>query len=59
MKTDEIEIGVQAKLTVDRGTVEACLKLVELYVNRTQKNIIVYKSRTGEIVLEFEAGTEA
>ena len=47
-------VEVKAKLTVDRATAEACLKMVELYVNSTGINLMADKSENGEVQLHYE-----
>lgn len=47
-------VEVKAKLTVDRATAEACLKMVELYVNSNGINLMANKSENGEVQLYYE-----
>ena len=54
MKASEITVDVKANLTVDRGTAEGCLKLVELYVNQTGKRIIGEREEDGTDSFHFE-----
>ncbi len=54
MKATDITVEVKAKMTVDRRTAESCLKLVEMYVNDTGKNVIVHKTDTGELEFSYE-----
>lgn len=51
----DVTIEVKARMTVDRSTAEGCLKLVELYVNQTGKNVIVRKTETGELEFSYES----
>lgn len=53
-KAAEIKIDVKAKLSVDRKTAEACLKLVEIYVNASGVNVAVHRKDDGELSFEFE-----
>ena len=47
-------VEVKAKLTVDRATAEACLKMVELYVNSNSVNLVCDKSENGEVQFRYE-----
>lgn len=47
-------VEVKAKMTVDRTTAEACLKMVELYVNSNGINLMANKSENGEVQLYYE-----
>ena len=47
-------IEVKAKMTVDRATAEACLKMVELYVNSNGVNVMVDKLESGELKFYYE-----
>ena len=49
-----LEIKVKAKMTVDRATAEACLKMVELYVNSNGINLMADKSENGELKFYYE-----
>ena len=49
-----LEIEVKAKMTVDRATAEACLKMVELYVNSSGVNVMVDKLENGELKFYYE-----
>ena len=49
-----LEIEVKAKMTVDRSTAEACLKMVELYVNSNPVNLMADKSENGEVQFYYE-----
>lgn len=49
-----LEIEVKAKMTVDRATAEACLKMVELYVNSNPVNLMADKSENGEVQFYYE-----
>ena len=49
-----LEIEVKAKMTVDRATAEACLKMVELYVNSNPVNLMANKSENGEVQFRYE-----
>lgn len=50
----KVVVEVKAKLTVDRATAEACLKMVELYVNSNSVNLVCDKSENGEVQFRYE-----
>lgn len=48
MKASEITIDVNAKLEVSKSTAEACLKLVEIYINNNSNiEVQVTKNQDG------------
>ena len=49
-----LEIEVKAKITVERATAEACLKMVELYVNSSGVNVMVDELESGELKFYYE-----
>ena len=49
-----LEIEVKAKMAVDRTTAEACLKMVELYVNSSGVNVMVDRLENGELKFYYE-----
>ena len=51
---DNVVVEVKAKMTVDRATAEACLKMVELYVNSNAVNLMADKSENGEVQFRYE-----
>ena len=51
---DNVVVEVTAKMTVDRATAEACLKMVELYVNSNPVNLMANKSENGEVQFRYE-----
>lgn len=51
---EDLVLEVRAKLTVDRATAEACLKMVELYVNSNPVNLMADKSENGEVQFYYE-----
>ena len=51
---EDVVIKVKAKMTVDIATAEACLKMVELYVNSNPVNLMADKSEDGELKLRYE-----
>ena len=53
-KAEDLTIEVKAKLTVDKATAEACLKMVELYVNANSVNLMADKSEDGELKFRYE-----
>ena len=53
-KAEDLTIDVKAKLTVDKATAEACLKMVELYVNANSVNLMADKSENGEVQFYYE-----
>ena len=52
---EDLTLEVKAKLTVDRATAEACLKMVELYVNSNGINLMADKSENGEVQFYYES----
>lgn len=55
MKADELTIKVKAKLDVDEKTADACLKLVEIYLNNhAELRLIGEKRENGETELRYE-----
>ena len=52
--TEDLVLEVKAKLTVDRATAEACLKMVELYVNSSGVKVMVDKLESGELKFYYE-----
>ena len=51
---EDLVLEVKAKLSVDRATAEACLKMVELYVNANSVNLVADKSEDGELKFRYE-----
>ena len=51
---ENVVVEVKAKMTVDRATAEACLKMVELYVNSNGANVMVDKLENGELKFYYE-----
>ena len=51
---EDLVLEVKAKLAVDRATAEACLKMVELYVNANSVNLMADKSEDGEVQFYYE-----
>ena len=51
---EDLTFEVKAKLTVDRATAEACLKMVELYVNSSGVKVMVDKLESGELKFYYE-----
>ena len=51
---ENVVVEVTAKMTVDRATAEACLKMVELYVNSNGINLMADKSENGEVQFYYE-----
>ena len=51
---ENVLVEVKAKMTVDRATAEACLKMVELYVNSSGANVMVDKLESGELKFYYE-----
>ena len=49
-----LEVEVKAKMTVDRATAEACLKMVELYVNSSGVNVMADRLENGELKFYYE-----
>ena len=50
----DLVLEVRAKLTVDKATAEACLKMVELYVNSNPVNLMADKAENGEVRFYYE-----
>ena len=54
MKAEELTVEVKAKIDVDESTANACLKLVEIYLNAHNKITLNAKDRdNGEVELTF------
>lgn len=53
MKLDEISIDVKAGIKVDKKTAETCLKLVELYCDRTKSYIQAERDSDGTVFFKF------
>ena len=51
---ENVVVEVKAKMTVDRATAEACLKIVELYVNSSGVNVMVDELESGELKFYYE-----
>ena len=51
---EDLTFEVKAKLTVDRATAEACLKMVELYVNSNGVNVMADRLENGELKFYYE-----
>ena len=51
---ENVVVEVKAKMTVDRATAEACLKMVELYVNSSGVNVMADRLENGELKLYYE-----
>lgn len=49
-----VVMEVKAKMTVDRATAEACLKMVELYVNSSGVKVMVDRLENGELKFYYE-----
>lgn len=55
-KVEDITVEVKANMTVDKTTAEACLKLVELYIDQNDVDIIGNTKKDGTIELNFQKG---
>ena len=53
MKAKEITVGVNVQMNVDESTAQACLKMVQMYMNQTGVQVQADTSRDGETTLEF------
>ena len=53
-KPNELTISVSVKTNIDRKTAEACLKIVELYVNQTGLDVIGRTEHDGTVSFSFE-----
>ena len=51
---ENVVVEVKAKMTVDRATAEACLEMVELYVNSNSVNVVADRSEDGELKFHYE-----
>ena len=51
---EDLTFEVKAKLAVDRATAEACLKMVELYVNSNGVNVMADRLESGELKFYYE-----
>ena len=51
---ENVVVEVKAKMTVDKATAEACLKMVELYVNSNPVNLMGDKAENGEVQFYYE-----
>lgn len=54
MKIDEITVKVNATLSVDQQTAEACLKLVEIYINSAPVKLIGERKENEKTELRYE-----
>ena len=54
MKAHELTVTINAKLDVDSGTAETCLRLVEAYVNANNVYIVVDTEPSGEVHFRYE-----
>ena len=52
--SEDLTLEVKAKFTVDRATAEACLKMVELYVNSSGVNVMGDRLENGELKFYYE-----
>lgn len=50
---EDITVEVKAKLSVDRRTAEACLKMVEMYANDNAEMIETKREKNGELSFHF------
>ena len=51
---ENVTVEVKAKMTVVRATAEACLKMVELYVNSSGANVMADRLENGELKFYYE-----
>lgn len=51
---ENVVVEVKAKMTVDRATAEACLKMVELYANSSGANVMADRLENGELKFYYE-----
>lgn len=54
---EDITVEVKAKLSVDRRTAEACLKMVEMYANENMEMVETERERNGELRFNFAPDT--
>ena len=50
------KLTVGVSLSVDEKTAQACLKIIEMYVNQTGADIIGHEDDDGSIAYHFEYG---
>lgn len=48
-----LTVNVKAKLDVDQKSAEACLRLLELFVNANPVDIVCTRNKEGEVELQF------
>lgn len=53
-KRTELVIPVSVKMEVDESTAAGCLKIVEMFVNATGRNVIVEKKEDGRLEFNYE-----
>ena len=53
---EEAVVEVKASITVAKNTAEACLKLVELYINQNNVELIGNAKEDGTIEFYFQEG---
>lgn len=52
---DDITVKVNASFNVDQRTAEACLKLVEIYINSAPVKLVGERKENGETELHYES----
>lgn len=49
-----LEIPMRIKMCVDESTAAGCLKIVEMYVNSSGKNVVIEKKEDGRLEFKYE-----
>lgn len=49
-----LEVPIEIKLSVDEDTANACLKIVEIYVNNNHANVVCEKNPDGSLSYRYE-----
>ena len=52
MNTD-LNIEIKTKMIIDRSTAEACLKIVEMYLNSTNFKVDLDYDENGDVELKY------
>ena len=52
MNTD-LNVEIKTKMVIDRSTAEACLKIVEMYLNSTNFRIDLDYDENGDVELKY------
>ena len=52
MNTD-LNVEIKTKMVIDRSTAEACLKMVEMYLNSTNFRVDLDYDENGDVELKY------